>query len=123
MSIRTQLAKRRVRRTHRVRNGIARGANGRPRLSVFRSNRHMYAQVIDDATGRTLVSASSVDAALAGPGGVGGNVESATKVGELIAERAKGAGITAVVFDRGGFRYHGRVEALADAARAAGLDF
>ena len=83
----------------------------------------MYAQVIDDATGRTLVSASSVDAALAGPGGVGGNVESATKVGELIAERAKGAGITAVVFDRGGFRYHGRVEALAEAARAAGLDF
>ncbi len=123
MSIRTQLAKRRVRRTHRVRNGIARGANGRPRLSVFRSNRHMYAQVIDDATGRTLVSASSVDAALAGPGGVGGNVESATKVGELLAERAKGAGITAVVFDRGGFRYHGRVSALAEAARAAGLDF
>jgi len=83
----------------------------------------MYAQVIDDATGRTLAAASSVDASISGPGGVGGNVDSATKVGQLIAERAKVAGITAVVFDRGPFRYHGRVEALADAARAAGLDF
>jgi large subunit ribosomal protein L18 len=83
----------------------------------------MYAQIIDDSTGRTLAAASSVDATLAGPGGVGGNVDSAAKVGQLIAERAKGAGVTAVVFDRGPFRYHGRVEALAEAARAAGLDF
>jgi len=83
----------------------------------------MYAQVIDDATGRTLVAASSVDASISGPGGVGGDVDSASRVGRLIAERAKGAGITAVVFDRGAFRYHGRVEALAEAARSAGLDF
>jgi len=123
MSIRTQLAKRRGRRTHRVRNGVARGANGRPRLSVFRSNRHMYAQIIDDSTGRTLAAASSVDATLAGPGGVGGNVDSAAKVGQLIAERAKGAGVTAVVFDRGGRMYHGRIKALADASREGGLQF
>ena len=83
----------------------------------------MYAQVIDDAGGRTLAAASSVDAEISGPGGVGGDVDSAAKVGQLIAERAKAAGITAVVFDRGPFRYHGRVEALAAAARAAGLDF
>jgi len=89
MSIRTQLAKRRGRRTHRVRNGVARGANGRPRLSVFRSNRHMYAQIIDDSTGRTLAAASSVDATLAGPGGVGGNVDSAAKKQKQTKETIK----------------------------------
>jgi large subunit ribosomal protein L18 len=83
----------------------------------------MYAQIIDDASGRTLVQASSLDAALAGPGGVGGDTETAAKVGELVAQRAVQAGVTQVVFDRGVFRYHGRVAALAEAARAAGLDF
>ena len=111
------------RRKFRVRNRIVRDAHGRPRLSVFRSNRHMYAQIIDDAAGRTLVSASTVESSIAGPGGFGGNVEAAEKVGRLIAERATGSGITQVVFDRGAFRYHGRVAALADAARGAGLDF
>jgi large subunit ribosomal protein L18 len=83
----------------------------------------MYAQVIDDASGKTLVQASSLDASLAGPGGVGGDVETASKVGELLARRALEVGVTQVVFDRGIFRYHGRVAALAEAARAAGLDF
>jgi large subunit ribosomal protein L18 len=83
----------------------------------------MYAQIIDDAAGKTLVSASTVDTEISGPGGVGSDSESARKVGQLIAERAVKAGISEVVFDRGGFRYHGRVAALADAARQAGLDF
>jgi large subunit ribosomal protein L18 len=83
----------------------------------------MYAQVIDDSSGRTLVQASSLDTALAGPGGVGGDVETAAKVGELVARRALEAGVSKVVFDRGIFRYHGRIAALAEAARAAGLDF
>lgn len=123
MSVRSRLAKQQQRRRFRVRNQVVRNAHGRPRLSVFRSNRHMYAQIIDDVAGKTLVAASTVDAAIAGPGGVGGNTDAATKVGQLIAERAKSAGVTQVVFDRGGFRYHGRVAALADAAREAGLDF
>jgi len=123
MSVRSRLAKQQQRRRFRVRNHVVRSAHGRPRLSVFRSNRHMYAQIIDDVAGKTLVSASTVDAAIAGPGGVGGNADAATKVGQLIAERAKSAGVTQVVFDRGGFRYHGRVAALADAAREAGLNF
>lgn len=83
----------------------------------------MYAQIIDDVAGKTLAAASTVDAAIAGPGGVGGNTDAAAKVGQLIAERAKSAGVTEVVFDRGTFRYHGRVAALANAAREAGLDF
>ncbi|MEY3456930.1 MAG: hypothetical protein RL215_87 [Planctomycetota bacterium] len=123
MSFRSRLAAQETRRRYRVRNRIVRDAHGRPRLSVFRSNRHMYAQIIDDASGKTLVQASSLDAAIAGPGGVGGDVESASKVGELLARRALEAGVTQVVFDRGIFRYHGRVAALAEAARAAGLDF
>lgn len=102
---------------------MARSAHGRPRLSVFRSNRHMYAQIIDDSVGRTLVSANSVDAEIVGPGGVGGDIEVAARVGRLIAERAKASGILDVVFDRGAFRYHGRVAALAEAAREAGLNF
>ena len=83
----------------------------------------MYAQIIDDAAGKTLVAASTVEAELAGPGGVGSDTESAGQVGKLIAERAAKLGISRVVFDRGSFRYHGRVAALADAAREAGLDF
>ena len=100
-----------------------RDAHGRPRLSVFRSNRHMYAQIIDDAAGHTLVAASTVEASVAGPGSFAGNVSSAEAVGRLVAERALQAGIAKVVFDRGGFRYHGRVAALANAARSAGLEF
>ena len=109
----------RVRRHRRVRKKV-RGTAERPRLAVFRSANHIYAQVIDDVAGRTLAAASSIEADLKG---VGGNVDGATKVGTLVAERAKAAGIDRVVFDRGGFRYHGRVAALADAARSGGLEF
>lgn len=123
MGIRSRLAKQHQRREYRVRNRVIRDAHGRPRLSIFRSNRHMYAQIIDDAAGKTLVAASTVDSEIAGPGGVGSDAESAGKVGRLIAERAGKLGISQVVFDRGSFRYHGRIAALADAAREAGLDF
>jgi large subunit ribosomal protein L18 len=110
----------RIRRHARVRKQIV-GTTARPRLAVFRSARHISAQVIDDSTGRTVAAASTVEAELRS--GSGGNVGAATKVGQLVAERAKAAGVTTVVFDRGGFRYHGRVAALADAARKAGLEF
>lgn len=110
----------RVRRHRRVRKKV-RGTAERPRLAVYRSNNHIYAQVIDDIAGRTLAAASTADASL--KGSAGGNIDAATKVGTLVAERAKAAGIEQVVFDRGGFRYHGRVAALADAARAGGLEF
>ena len=123
MSVRSRLAKQRQRRNFRVRNRVVRDAHGKPRLSVFRSNRHMYAQLIDDVAGKTLVFASTVEAEVAGPGGVGGDCDSARKVGQLLAERAVKAGISQVVFDRGGFSYHGRVAALAEAAREAGLQF
>jgi len=113
----------RNRRRFRVRNKVRRFAHGRPRLSVFRSNKHMYAQIIDDATGRTLASASTVEAALFGAGKYAGNKEAAAKVGQILAERAKAAGIDAVAFDRGVYKYHGRVAALAEAARAGGLQF
>jgi large subunit ribosomal protein L18 len=109
----------RVRRHRRVRKKVQ-GSAARPRLAVFRSNKHISAQVIDDTTGRTLASASSLEADLRTSGG---NIEGAKKVGELLASRAKDAGVTQVVFDRGGFRYHGRVASLADAARTAGLEF
>jgi large subunit ribosomal protein L18 len=109
----------RVRRHRRVRKKV-RGTTERPRLAVFRSNKHISAQVIDDSTGRTLASASSLEADLRSSGG---NVDGAKKVGELLASRAKDAGVTQVVFDRGGFRYHGRVASLADAARESGLEF
>jgi large subunit ribosomal protein L18 len=123
MGVHSRLAKQNQRRQYRVRNRIVRDAHGRPRLSIFRSNRHMYAQIIDDAAGKTLVAASTVEAEIAGPGGVGSDTDSAGQVGKLIAERAVKLGISQVVFDRGSFRYHGRVAALADAAREAGLDF
>ena len=99
-----------------------RGTAERPRLAVFRSNNHIYAQVIDDVTGRTLAAASTTDATIKGAGGTG-NIDAAKRVGALVAERASSAGVTKVVFDRGGFLYHGRVAALADAAREAGLEF
>lgn len=110
----------RKRRHFRVRKKVL-GSAERPRLAVFRSTKHITAQVIDDRTGRTLASASTVEADLRSA--YGGNVDAATKVGRLVAERAKEAGVEKVVFDRGGFGYHGRVAALADAARAAGLEF
>lgn len=113
----------RQRRRFRVRNKVRRSAHGRPRLSVFRSNKHMYAQIIDDVTGSTLVAASTVEADLFGAGKYAGNKDAAAKVGQTIAERAKAKGIDAVVFDRGVYKFHGRIAALAEAARAGGLQF
>jgi large subunit ribosomal protein L18 len=109
----------RARRHHRVRKKVV-GTAERPRLAVFRSNKHIVAQVIDDRSGKTLAAASTVEKDVRGAGATG-NVQAATTVGRLVAERAKAAGVTSVVFDRGGFLYHGRVAAVADAAREAGL--
>jgi large subunit ribosomal protein L18 len=109
----------RIRRHTRVRKHVH-GTQERPRLAVFRSNKYIYAQVIDDVEGRTLAAASSQEAALRSDNL---NLAAATKVGEAIAARAKDAGVTAVVFDRGGYKFHGKVKALADAAREAGLEF
>lgn len=109
----------RLRRHRRVRKKV-RGTSVRPRLAVFRSNKHISAQVIDDRSGRTLAAASTVEPDLKASGG---NVVAAAKVGELLAQRAQSAGIDSVVFDRGGFMYHGRVAALAEAARNGGLKF
>jgi large subunit ribosomal protein L18 len=110
----------RLRRHARVRKHLS-GTPDRPRLAVFRSARHISAQVIDDTAGRTLASASTLEAALRSS--PGGNVAAAQAVGRLVAERARAAGVSRVVFDRGGYRYHGRVAALADAARQEGLEF
>jgi large subunit ribosomal protein L18 len=109
----------RIRRHRRVRKKV-RGTADRPRLAVFRSNKHISVQVIDDLAGRTLAAASTTEADLRD--GATATTDAATEVGRLIAERAKAAGVTQVVFDRGGFLYHGRVAAVADAARAAGLE-
>jgi large subunit ribosomal protein L18 len=109
----------RLRVHRRIRRRVA-GTAERPRLAVYRSIAHIYAQVIDDRSGRTLVSASSNDK---GASANGGNVAGAREIGRLIAERAKEKGLTKVVFDRGGYLYHGRIKALADAAREAGLEF
>jgi large subunit ribosomal protein L18 len=111
----------RVRRHFRVRKKV-RGSAERPRLSVFRSNKHISAQVIDDRSGRTLAAASTTEKALRDAGDTS-NITGAGAVGRLVAERARAAGVSQVVFDRGGFRYHGRVAAVADAAREAGLEF
>ena len=108
------------RRRRRVRTALKARSGGRPRLSVHRSGRHIYAQIIDDAAGKTIVAASSL---VKGQKSIGANVDAAVKVGAEIAEKAKAAGITTVVFDRGGFLFHGRVKALADAAREGGLEF
>ncbi len=108
---------------HRRVRKVVGGEPGRPRLSVFRSLKQIYAQVIDDAAGRTLVSASSLDKQVRQQVSYGGNVAAAKAVGKVLGERAKEAGITRVVFDRGGYQYHGRVKALAEAAREAGLKF
>ena len=112
-----------LRRKLRVRTRIARTSGGRVRLSVFRSSKHIYAQIIDDTQGRTLAAASSLETGLKGQLKTGADIEAAKLVGKLLAERATQAGITQVVFDRGGYIYHGRVKALADAAREAGLQF
>ena len=109
----------RIKRHKRVRAKIS-GTPERPRLNVFRSETNIYAQVIDDVAGKTLVSASSLEKGFEGPGS---NCEAAKKVGQMVAERAKAAGITTVVFDRGGYVYHGRVAALAEGAREGGLEF
>lgn len=112
-----------VRRRHsRIRRSLS-GTPERPRLAVFRSNQHIYAQVIDDTTHHTLVAASTVDKELKEKLEGSSTCDAATEVGKLVAQRAKAAGVTQVVFDRGGNLYHGRVKALADAAREAGLDF
>ena len=108
------------RRRRRVRTALKARAGGRPRLSVHRSGRHIYAQIIDDAAGHTIASASTLTKGSKGPGA---NVEAAAAVGKALADAAKQAGVTAVVFDRGGFLFHGRVKALADAAREGGLEF
>jgi large subunit ribosomal protein L18 len=110
----------RIRRHTRVRKRVQ-GTAERPRLAVYRSNKHISAQVIDDSTGKTLASAGTVEATLRT--NATGNIDAAKTVGALVADRAKAVGVTTVVFDRGGFRYHGRVAALADAAREAGLEF
>ena len=109
------------RRRQRVRGTLRKRGGDRPRLSVHRSGRHIYAQIINDAEGRTLAAASTLDKDVKGKAGA--TVESAQDVGRRIAERAKKAGVTRVVFDRGGFLFHGRVKALADAAREGGLEF
>jgi large subunit ribosomal protein L18 len=113
----------RNRRRARLRYQLRQKAIGRPRLSVFRSGKHIYAQVIDDAQGRTLAAASSIDGALKADLKTGADKAAATAVGKLVAERAIAAGVTQVVFDRGSYIYHGRVKALADAAREGGLSF
>ncbi|RUT27871.1 50S ribosomal protein L18 [Paenibacillus zeisoli] len=114
--------KARLKRHLRVRKKIQ-GTAERPRLNVYRSSKHIYAQLIDDVAGVTLVSASTVDKELSANVKNGGSVESARQVGELIAKRAQDKNVKNVVFDRGGYLYHGRIQALADAAREAGLEF
>ena len=111
------------RRKARVRRAIRKAANGRPRLSVFRSSKQIYAQIIDDEGGRTLAAASSLEKDMRERLKTGANVDAAREVGRLVAERATQAGVRQVVFDRSGYLYHGRVKALADAAREGGLEF
>ena len=112
-----------VRRASRVRRQIKAVANGRPRLSVHRSSKNIYAQIIDDTAGKTLAAASTLDVDLKKGLKTGADIAAAAAVGKLVAERAAKAGVTEVVFDRGSFIYHGRVKALADAAREGGLSF
>ena len=111
------------RRKARVRRAIKKAANGRPRLSVFRSSKQIYAQIIDDVRGHTVAAASTLETDLKGKLKTGGTVDAAKEVGKLVAERAVAAGVKQVIFDRSGYLYHGRVKALADAAREGGLDF
>jgi large subunit ribosomal protein L18 len=119
----SRLSDRTARRTATVRRKVKLAGGGRARLSVFRSSKHIYAQLIDDRKGATLVAASSLEKPMREAAKTGANIEAAKAVGKLIAERAKEKGIKDVVFDRGGYLYHGRVKALADAAREGGLNF
>ena len=119
MKLQKRISKQRERRRYRVRNRARK--LGRPRLSVFRSNKHISAQIIDDAAGKTIVSASTMEKEMAGA--AGGNTAAAAKIGEVIGKRAVDAGIKDVAFDRGEYKYHGRIAALANAAREAGLSF
>ena len=112
-----------LRRKRRVRRALVLKAGGKPRLSVFRSSQHIYAQVIDDRRGHTLAAASSLDKELREKLKTGADTAAAAEVGRLVAERAKAAGVEKVVFDRGAYLYHGRVKALAEAAREGGLNF
>lgn len=112
-----------TRRGRRVRYRLRQSGGGRPRLSVFRSSKHIYAQVIDDRAGKTLATASSIEGSLRGKLKTGADVEAAKAVGALLADRAIKAGVEKVIFDRGGYIYHGRVKALAEAAREGGLSF
>lgn len=121
--IKSQNRKTKVQKRHQTIRVKLSGTSEAPRLAVYRSTKHIYAQVIDDVKGVTLASASSVDKDLKAKLGHGGNIEAAQKVGEAVAKKALKAGVKDVVFDRGGFLYHGRVAALADAAREAGLNF
>ena len=122
MKLSARIGLQRKNRRFRVRNRI-RATTSRPRLSVFRSNKHIYVQIIDDASGKTLVSASTAEKTAADGLSHGGNKSAAEAIGKLIATRAVEKGVKEVVFDRGQYRYHGRVAALADAARAGGLEF
>ena len=112
-----------LRRKMRVRTALRKAAGGRPRLSVFRSSQHIYAQVIDDVRGHTVAAASTLEKDLRERLKTGADRSAAAEVGRLVAERAKAAGVERVVFDRGGYIYHGRIKALADAAREGGLEF
>ena len=112
----------RLRKHARVRKKVS-GTPERPRMCVFRSLNHIYAQIIDDTTGNTIVSASTLDEAIKGKVAFGGNKDAAKEVGKLVAQKAMDKGVKSVVFDRGGYIYHGRVKELADAAREAGLEF
>lgn len=111
------------RRRARVRRSLKAAANGRPRLSVYRSSQHIYAQLIDDSEGRTVASASTLEKTMREELKTGADTAAAARIGALIAERAKEAGVSKVIFDRGGRLYHGRLKALADAAREGGLEF
>ena len=119
----TQLNKQAVRRQGRVRRVVRAKAAGRPRLSVYRSSKHIYVQLIDDKKGETLASASSLEKSMRDGGKTGADIDAAKAVGKLLAERAAEKGVKEVVFDRGSYLYHGRVKALADAARESGLSF
>ena len=119
----SDLLRRRIRRRRRTRSGLKTRSGGTPRLSVFRSGKHIYAQVIDDVRGLTLAAASTLDGDLRGKLRTGADKDAAGTVGKIIAERACAAGVESVVFDRGAYRYHGRVKALAEAARESGLKF
>jgi large subunit ribosomal protein L18 len=111
------------RRKARVRRAIKKAANGRPRLSVFRSSKQIYAQIIDDVRGVTVAAASTIEKDVKGKLRTGATIEAAKEIGKLVAERAAKAGVKQVIFDRSGYLFHGRVKALADAAREGGLDF